>query len=74
MGLEIQPWWRRKYNYNNEKDLERAKKESAERQELWAEVFSSLEGSNLHFVFVSQYFADEIFEDNKITLPRIGIR
>ena len=25
---------------------------------------------HIHFVFVSQYFADEIFEDNKIQLPK----
>lgn len=68
-GSEIQPWWRREYNYNTEKELEQAKKESAVRQEFWAEVFSNIKNSKLHFIFVSQHFAEEIFEDNKITLP-----
>ena len=69
-GSEIQPWWRRVYNYNNQKELEQAKKESAARQEFWKEVFSNIENSGLHFVFVSQYFAEEVFKDNGISLPK----
>ena len=69
-GAEIQPWWRREYNYNTEAELEKAKKESAVRMQFWSEVFNEIENMNIHFVFVSQYFADEIFEDNKIQLPK----
>jgi len=69
-GAEIQPWWRREYNYKTKKELEQAKEETIARQELWAEVFSYVGNSKLHFVFVSQYFAKEIFDDNKISLPK----
>lgn len=68
-GAEIQPWWRRKYNYNTGDELEKAKKESEIRMQFWKEVFSKIEDINIHFIFVSQYFANEIFEDNKIQLP-----
>lgn len=68
-GAEIQPWWRREYNYTNKSELEKAKKESEERQLFWKEVFSEIDKYNIHFIFVSKYFADEIFEDNKIQLP-----
>lgn len=69
-GAEIQPWWRREYNYTTASELENAKKESEERQAFWKEVFDEMDQYNLHFIFVSQYFADEIFEDNKINLPK----
>lgn len=68
-GAEIQPWWRREYNYTTKSELEKAKIESAERQEFWKEIFEEIDNYNIHFVFVSQYFADEIFEDNHIKLP-----
>ena len=68
-GAEIQPWWRREYNYSTEEELEKAKKVSAERQKFWDGVFDELEQYNLQFVFVSQYFADEVSEDYKISLP-----
>ncbi len=69
-GAEIQPWWRRTYNYSTEKALEAAKKESDKRQELWWDVFQHIEQYNIHFVFVSQYFADEVCEDYKVDLPK----
>lgn len=69
-GAEIQPWWRRSYNYSTEAELDKAKKETEIRLEFWKEVFSEVENYNIHFVFVSQYFADEVFEDNKIVLDK----
>lgn len=69
-GAEIQPWWRREYNYKTELELEKAKKESNVRMQFWKDVFSEVENINIHFVFVSQYFADEIFADNKIQLVK----
>ena len=69
-GSEIQPWWRREYNYSNDKELERAKTSSDIRMALWSRIFSHTLIDNMHFVFVSQYFADEVMEDYKITLPR----
>lgn len=69
-GSEIQPWWRREYNYTTPAELEKEKEESSVRQAFWKEVFSEMNQYNLHFVFVSQYFADEIFEDNGVNLPK----
>lgn len=68
-GAEIQPWWRREYNYNSDAELEAAKVQSDIRMKFWAGVFETAKTSNnIHFVFVSKYFADEIFEDNQIEL------
>ncbi|WP_082807567.1 glycosyltransferase family protein [Janibacter terrae] len=66
-GAEVQPWWRRAYNYATAEDLEAAKPASQDRLDLWREIFDNLP-SNMHFVFVSQYFADEVFEDLGIEL------
>ena len=68
-GAEIQPWWRRKYNYDTEEELERAKKESEARQSFWKELIENIP-KNLHFVIVSQYFANEIMEDLGMEIPR----
>lgn len=69
-GAEIQPWWRREYNYTTSSELKRAKEESEERQAFWKEVFEEVENFNIHFIIVSQYFANEIFKDNNITLSK----
>lgn len=69
-GAEIQPWWRREYNYNTAEELEKAKKDSEVRMAFWAEVFKEINNYNIQFVFVSQYFAEEIFEDNKLQLSK----
>lgn len=68
-GAEIQPWWRRSYNYKTEKALTKAKEESEIRMAFWKEIFDRLSHHNLHFVFVSNYFAEEVFEDYNMTLP-----
>ena len=68
-GAEIQPWWRRTYNYKDETELSRAKSASEERMKLWKDVFAVTEmQDNIHFVFVSNYFANEVMEDYKIKL------
>ncbi len=67
-GSEIQPWWRREYNYENKKELEKAKQASDIRMKFWKEVFSKVDDMNIHFIFVSKYFADEVFEDNQVCL------
>lgn len=71
-GSEIQPWWRRDYNYTTNQQLEKAKKESEARLKFWEQVFaeSLKEEHNIHFVFVSNYFAEEVFEDHKVRLPK----
>ena len=38
-GADIQPWWRRTFNYQNDQELEQAKEQSEERMGLWREVF-----------------------------------
>lgn len=68
-GSESQPWWRREFNYNNKEETEKAKKESDERMKFWKEIFLNIDKYNMHFVFVSQYFANEVFEDYEIELP-----
>lgn len=61
-GAEVQPWWRREYNYRTEAELEAAKAASGKRLEFWRRVLTDIP-PNLHLVFVSQYFADEVMED-----------
>ena len=68
-GAEIQPWWRRTFNYRTEEELEKAKKDSEIRMNFWKEVFDVSMKENIHFVFVSKYFANEVMEDYKLTLP-----
>ena len=68
-GSEIQPWWRREFNYETEIEKEQAKSGSDQRMALWQEVFEISKTKNIHFVFVSQYFADEVMEDYKVALP-----
>ncbi|AZT84508.1 FkbM family methyltransferase [Marinobacter sp. NP-4(2019)] len=66
-GAEIQPWWRREYNYADEFALEQAKKESTDRLEFWRSIFAD-PPENLNFVFVSNYFANEVMEDVGVVL------
>ncbi|MFV0492322.1 MAG: FkbM family methyltransferase [Pseudorhodobacter sp.] len=67
-GAEVQPWWRRRFNFRTEKELDAAKPVSDHRLAFWRSLFQPLH-ANLHFVFVSQYFADEVFEDLRVTCP-----
>lgn len=69
-GSEIQPWWRREYIYETKETLENGKVLSDARMKLWHEVFEYTKESNIEFVFVSQYFADEVFEDYKVNLSK----
>ncbi|MCA1406542.1 glycosyltransferase [Ensifer sp. IC3342] len=67
-GAEVQPWWRRTFNYSTEEELERAKATSDLRLAFWRSLFAPLP-KNLQFVFVSQYFANEVFEDLEVVCP-----
>lgn len=67
-GAEVQPWWRRVYNYQSESDLAIAKKDSEVRVGFWKTVLSNMH-SNLKLVFVSKYFAEEVMEDVGVRLP-----
>lgn len=65
-GSEVQPWWRREYNYSTEEQLQVAKLESDKRMAFWRSLLSPMP-ENLQLVFVSRYFAEEVMED-------VGIR
>lgn len=68
-GADIQPWWRREYNYKTDEEREDGKKQSDARMKLWYEVFESAKTNHsIHFVYVSQYFANEVMSDYKIVL------
>jgi len=67
-GFEIQPWWRRRFNYTSEEELEAAKDLSETRLTMWREIFES-SPEDMHFVFVSQWFAETVFEDVGVRLP-----
>jgi len=66
-GAEVQPWWRRSYNFTTDEALEDAKAESVLRMEFWREVFES-HLDNVHFVFVSRHFAEEVAADVGVPL------
>lgn len=68
-GADIQPWWRRTFNYQTEQDLEQAKQQSEVKMALWREVFEAAKTQpHIHFVYVSQYAAHETMEDYQIQL------
>jgi glycosyltransferase involved in cell wall biosynthesis len=66
-GAEIHPWWRRKFNYRTDDEVARAKMQSEQRMAFWRGIFEPVY-PNLHFVFVSQTFANEVMEDYHIAL------
>jgi len=63
-GYEIQPWWRRTFDYHTEEELERGKEATAVRMELWREV-SQMAPEVLKVVFVSEAFRQEVAEDQR---------
>ncbi len=67
-GAEIQPWWRREYNYSTEDQLQLAKLESEKRLGFWRNLLQPMP-LNLKLVFVSHYFAEEVMEDLGFRLP-----
>lgn len=67
-GSDIQPWHRRKFNYKTDVDIEEAKKASEKREEFWKEVFEYSENHNIHFVYVSEFFKNQIEEDYGVDL------
>jgi len=67
-GSEIQAWHRRAFNYENESQAQKAKISYETRAKFWRELVKNIP-ENLHFVFVSKYFADEVMSDLDITIP-----
>ncbi|QHT59267.1 glycosyltransferase [Paenibacillus lycopersici] len=71
-GAEIQPWWRRKHNFQARHDKDALQHESEQRLAFWRELFHLAKqetGYDLHFVFVSQYLVATAFEDLNMDLP-----
>jgi len=67
-GIEIQPWHRRKFNLESPEQQAKAKESSQARMDFWRGILQKAY-TNLHLVFVSEYFANEVQEDLTIKLP-----
>ncbi|MFK0095460.1 glycosyltransferase [Pseudomonas sp. NPDC090592] len=67
-GAEIQPWWRREYNFSTDEQLHLGKLASDKRMSFWREILQPMH-KNLKLVFVSRYFAEEVMEDLGFRLP-----
>lgn len=66
-GSEIQDWLRRHFAFNDKREALSAIRGYRTRHEFWRQLFEDVE-HKLHFVFVSQYFADEVMEDLGVTI------
>lgn len=73
-GADIQPWWRRTFNYKTEEDLIKAKADSEKRMELWNEVFNAAKSKDrfIKVVFVSNYARTLVEEDYQQSLSQIS--
>lgn len=67
-GAEIQPFHRREYNYRTHEERAAAQAKSDERMAFWRNLLRNMP-PNLHLVFVSRYFAEEVMEDLGFRLP-----
>ncbi len=67
-GAEIQPWHRREFNYKNDEERKNAMTLSAKRMDFWKDLIKN-HISNINFVFVSKYFAEESAYDIGQTIP-----
>lgn len=67
-GAEIQPWWRREYNYSTDEQLTLGKLESDKRLAFWRNLLQPMP-ANLRLVFVSRYFAETVMEDLGFRIP-----
>ncbi|MDK1389752.1 FkbM family methyltransferase [Sinorhizobium sp. 8-89] len=67
-GAEVQPWWRRSFNFSTDAERENAKAISDQRLAFWRGLFAPLP-KNLRFVFVSQISANTTFEDLEVACP-----
>ena len=67
-GADIQPWYRRKFNIETPEQELVAKAASEKRMAFWRGVLQPIP-ENLHMVFVSKYFSEEVMEDIGFRLP-----
>lgn len=61
-GAEIQPWWRRQFNFKTEEQLQVGKLQSEQRLSFWTGLLMEMP-ANLKLVFVSHFFAEQVMED-----------
>ncbi|MEZ2623229.1 glycosyltransferase [Paenalcaligenes hominis] len=67
-GADIQPWYRRKFNIETPEQEIVAKESSEKRMAFWRGVLQPMP-ENIHMVFVSKYFSEEVMEDIGFRLP-----
>jgi spore maturation protein CgeB/glycosyltransferase involved in cell wall biosynthesis len=67
-GADIQPWYRRDFNFLTEKERSVARTQSDARMAFWRQLLQQMP-VNLKLVFVSHYFAEEVMEDLGFRLP-----
>ena len=60
-GSEIQPWHRRKFNYNSESEIRKAKIHSKRRMDFWRPFLKNMP-TRTKLIFVSKYFAEEVIQ------------
>ncbi len=61
-GAEIQPWHRREFNFRNDMERQAEKAKSQQRLEFWQKLLAR-QHDNLHIIFVSKNFSEEVMED-----------
>lgn len=67
-GAEIQPWYRRDFNYSDDAERKRAIQRSDMRIGLWRRILEDMPG-NLHLVFVSEFLARQAMQDLGVEIP-----
>lgn len=67
-GADVRPWTRRAFDFVTTQEQENARQMSDKRMALWREVFAAAEKWNIHFVFVSKQFAEEVMVDYGLQL------
>jgi len=68
-GAEVQPWWRREFNFETEDQRALAKIQSEKRLSFWRSLLDPMP-KNLKLVFVSDYLAQVVMEDLQLSLPQ----
>jgi glycosyltransferase involved in cell wall biosynthesis/spore maturation protein CgeB/SAM-dependent methyltransferase len=67
-GAEIQPWYRRDFNFADEGERRRGIQRSDMRMSLWRQVLEDMP-PNLHLVFVSEFLARQAMHDLDVQVP-----
>jgi glycosyltransferase involved in cell wall biosynthesis/spore maturation protein CgeB/SAM-dependent methyltransferase len=67
-GAEIQPWYRRDFNFGDDGERRRGIQRSDMRMSLWRQVLEDMP-PNLHLVFVSEFLARQAMRDLDVEVP-----